>query len=81
MSAFFDVAHYDGQKAVKRKVEVQVVGSQFYVLENEQRTGPFAFADVAYVTKQGDADVYGLAGHDGWRLMLSGPVPSELAAL
>ena len=81
MSTFFDVAHYDGQKAVKRKVEVQVVGPQFYLLETERRTGPFAFADVAYVTRQGDADVYGLNGHDGWRLILSGPVPSDLKGL
>ncbi|MCO4093127.1 MAG: hypothetical protein HEQ34_14445, partial [Sphingorhabdus sp.] len=81
MSAFFDVAHYDGQSAVKRKVEVQVVGQYFYLAENERRSGPFPFADVEYVTKQGEADVYGLSGRDGWRLTLSGPVPSELTAL
>ena len=81
MSAFFDAVHYDGQSAVKRKVEVQVVGPQFYLAENERRSGPFAFADVEYVTKQGEADVYGLKDQDGWRLMLSGPVPSELTAL
>jgi hypothetical protein len=81
MSAFFDVWHYDGKSAVKRKVEVQVIGQQFYLLETERRNGPFAFADVKYVTQQGDTDVYGLADRDGWRLMLSGPVPSDLAAL
>ncbi|WP_295445307.1 M48 family metallopeptidase [Sphingorhabdus sp. EL138] len=81
MSAFFDAVHYDGQSAVKRTVEVQVIGQQFYLLETERRSGPFAFADVAYVTKQGEADVYGLDGRDGWRLTLSGPVPSELTAL
>ncbi|MES2783024.1 MAG: M48 family metallopeptidase [Pseudomonadota bacterium] len=81
MSAFFDAWHYDGKSAVKRKVEVQVIGQQFYLLETERRNGPFAFADVEYVTKQGEADVYGLAGRDGWRLMLAGPVPSDLTAL
>ena len=81
MSAFFDAWHYDGKSAVKRKVEVQVIGQQFYLLETERRNGPFAFADVEYVTKQGEADVYGLDGHDGWRLMLSGPVPTDLTAL
>ena len=70
MSAFFDVAHYDGQSAVKRKVEVQVVGQQFYLLENERRSGPFAFSAVEYVTKQGEADVYGLSGRDGCVLSL-----------
>jgi beta-barrel assembly-enhancing protease len=73
MSTFFTAAHYDGQKAVKRNVEVEVIGPQFYVVENAWRSGPFAFADVAYVTKQGETDVYGLDGHDGWRLMLFSP--------
>jgi beta-barrel assembly-enhancing protease len=81
MATFFTAAHYDGQKAVKRAVEVEVMGPQFYVVENAWRSGPFAFADVAYVTKQGDADVYGLAGHDGWRLILSGPIPADLSAM
>lgn len=81
MSAFFDVWHYDGKSAVKRKVEVQDIGQQFFLLEAEKRHGPFAFADMEYVTRSGDADVYGLSGIDGWRLLVSGPVPAELAAL
>lgn len=81
MSAFFDAWHYDGKSAVKRKVEVQIIGPQFYLLETERRNGPFAFADVEYVTHQGEADVYGLKDRDGWRLMLAGPVPSDLTAL
>lgn len=81
MSVFFDAWHYDGKSAVKRKVEVQIIGPQFYLLETERRNGPFAFADVEYVTQQGEADVYGLKDRDGWRLMLAGPVPSDLTAL
>lgn len=81
MSAFFDAWHYDGKSAVKRKVEVQIIGPQFYLLETERRNGPFAFADVEYVTQQGEADVYGLKDRDGWRLMLAGPIPSDLTAL
>ena len=77
---FFDAWHYDGKSAVKRKVEVQTIGQQFFLLETERRHGPFAFADVEYVAHKGDVDVYGLAGEDGWRLMLSGPVPAEIAA-
>lgn len=81
MSAFFNLSHYDGKSAVKRKVEVQNIGQQFFLLETERRHGPFAFADLQYVTRTGDADVYGLSGVDGWRLLVSGPVPAELAAL
>ena len=79
MSLFFDASHYDGKSAVKRKVEVQIIGQQFYLLETERRHGPFAFADLKYVTHQGEADVYGMEDRDGWRLMLSGTVPSDLA--
>ncbi len=78
---FFNVWHYDGKSAVRRKVEVQTIGAQFFLLETERRHGPFAFADVEYVAHKGDADVYGLTGEDGWRLMLSGPVPDELTAM
>lgn len=81
MSAFFNVWHYDGKSAVKRKVEVQDIGQQFFLLETERRHGPFAFADLEYVTRTGDADVYGLSGVDGWRLLVSGPVPPELASM
>jgi Zn-dependent protease with chaperone function len=81
MSAFFDAWHYDGKNAVRRKVEVQIIGRQFYLLETERRHGPFAFSDIEYVTHKDDADVYGLKETDGWRLMLSGPVPSDLSAM
>jgi hypothetical protein len=81
MSAFFDAWHYDGKSAVRRKVEVQIIGRQFFLLETEQRHGPFAFSDIEYVTHKDDADVYGLKEADGWRLMLSGPVPSDLSAM
>ena len=81
MSAFFDAWHYDGKSAVRRKVEVQVIGTQFFLLETERRHGPFAFSDVEYVTHKDDADVYGLKAADGWRLMLSGPVPTDLNAM
>ena len=81
MSAFFDAWHYDGKSAVRRKVEVQIIGAQFFLLETERRHGPFAFSDIEYVTHKDDADVYGLKEADGWRLMLSGPVPSDLSAM
>jgi Zn-dependent protease with chaperone function len=81
MSAFFDAWHYDGKSAVRRKVDVQIIGAQFFLLETERRHGPFAFSDVEYVTHKDDADVYGLKAADGWRLMLSGPVPTDLNAM
>lgn len=81
MTTFFSAWHYDGKSAVRRKVEVQTISSQFFLLETERRHGPFLFADVEYVGNQNGADVYGLEGQDGWRLGLSGPVPADLAVM
>jgi beta-barrel assembly-enhancing protease len=81
VTTFFSAWHYDGKSAVRRKVEVQTVGTQFFLLETERRHGPFAFADLEYIANQAGADVYGLDGQDGWRLGISGPVPYELTAM
>ncbi len=78
MPTFFDAWHFDGKSAVRRKVEVQTVGNQFYLAELERRHGPFAFADLEYAGEQGDASVYKMGGNDGWRLGLVGNVPTEL---
>lgn len=79
MSQFFSAWHFDGQTAVRRKVEVQTIGANFYLTEAERRHGPFAFEQLRYAGEQGEAAVYKLDGIDGWRLGLSGPVPGELA--
>jgi beta-barrel assembly-enhancing protease len=81
VTGFFSAWHFDGQSAVRRKVEVQTIGANFYLLEREQRHGPFAFCDLSYVGEQGNAAVYTHPERDGWRLGLSGPVPAELSAL
>ncbi len=81
MTQFFSAWHFDGRTAVRRKVEVQTTGANFFLLETERRHGPFAFADVRYAGEQGGAQVYKLEGEDGWRLGLSGPVPDELRTM
>lgn len=78
MTQFFSAWHFDGKTAVRRKVEVQTIGVNFFLLETERRHGPFAFEELRYVGEQGGAAVYKLDGEDGWRLGLSGPVPGEL---
>jgi beta-barrel assembly-enhancing protease len=78
MSQFFSAWHFDGKTAVRRKVEVQTVAANFFLLETERRHGPFSFEDLCYVGEQGGASVYKLDGNDGWRLGLSGQVPGEL---
>jgi beta-barrel assembly-enhancing protease len=81
MTQFFSAWHFDGNTAVRRKVEVQTIGGNFYLLETERRHGPFAFEDLRYAGEQGGAQVYKLDGKDGWRLGLSGAIPGELAPL
>ena len=70
MTAFFDAWHFDGQSAVRRKVEIQTIGRQFYLLEIERRHGPFQFDDLRFQEKKPDVLIYGLDGKDGWRLEL-----------
>jgi beta-barrel assembly-enhancing protease len=79
MSQFFSAWHFDGKTAVRRTVEVQTVGANFFLVETERRHGPFAFEELRYAGEQGGASVYKLDGNDGWRLGLSGPVPGALA--
>lgn len=81
MTAFFDAWHFDGQSAVRRTVEIQVIGRQFYLLETERRHGPFHFDELRFLEKRSDASIYGLEGKEGWRLGLRGTVPAELAPL
>ena len=80
VTASFSAWHYDGKSAIRRAVEIQIVGNDFLLLETERRHGPFAFADLHYVGERGGADVYGLDENDGWRLGMTEPVPAELAA-
>jgi len=78
---FFSVSHFDGKSAVRRDVEIQTIGQNFYLLENERRHGPYAFEYMHYVSKTKDTISYGYEDEDGWRLNLSGPIPSDLQAL
>lgn len=78
---FFTVSHLDGKTAVRRKVEIQTIGQNFYLLEKERRHGPFAFDDLHFVSQDGNSISYGLDDSDGWRISISGPVPAELEAL
>jgi beta-barrel assembly-enhancing protease len=80
MTQPFSAWHFDGKTAIRRKVDVQSVAGQFFLLETERRHGPFSFADLIYTGEQGGAAVYKLDGNDGWRLGLSGSIPSELAS-
>jgi beta-barrel assembly-enhancing protease len=78
MSRFFSAWHFDGRTAVRREVEVQTIGPNFFLREADRQHGPFSFAELRYAGEQGGAQVYNLEGEDGWRLGLSGPIPEEL---
>jgi Zn-dependent protease with chaperone function len=80
LNDFISIWHYDGDSAIKRSPELEIVGRSFLLVEREWRTGPFAFADLVWQGMVGNALVYGLAGKDGWRLGIEGPIPDELAA-
>lgn len=75
---FFSATHLDGKTAVRRDVEIQVIGENFYLLERERRHGPFAFECVKFISQIGESTSYGYDEIDGWRLTVSGPIPSNL---
>ncbi len=79
MSAYFSAWHYDGSSAVRRTVDIQTIGENFFLVERERRTGPYAFMDLKYVGEQRRAHVYSHPERDGWRLGLVGEVPAEIA--
>lgn len=81
MSADYSAWHFDGRSATRRSVTVELIGSQFFLVETEMRHGPFALADLSYVGDQGQSAVYGLEGQDGWRLGIVGTVPADLKAV
>lgn len=78
---FFSISHLDGKTAVRRNVEIQTIGQNFYLLEQEHRYGPFAFERLQFTSQNGDAISYGYDDIDGWRLTVSGPIPAELQSL
>ncbi len=81
MDQMFEAWHYDGETALKRDVEIRIVGNTFMLFEHEQRTGPYLFSDLKYAGEQQGASVYALEGRDGWRLSVCGDIPAELASL
>lgn len=64
---------------MRREPAIEHQGDSFILLEDGVRTGPFAFADLIPLGRQGSSVRYGLAGLDGWRLGLDGPIPEEIA--
>ena len=72
---------YDGQSAIRRDVEIQIIGNDFYLAEVERRHGPYAFEDINYSGEQGVSHVYKHDELDGWRMGMQGAVPAELADL
>ena len=77
MTAWF----YNGQSAVRRDVEIQVVGKDFYLSEIERRHGPYHFSDLNYSGRQGVSYVYKHNEIEGWRMGMQGDVPAELEKL
>ncbi|NJM50023.1 MAG: M48 family metallopeptidase [Sphingomonadales bacterium] len=72
---------YDGKSATRRDVEIQVIGKNFYLAEQERRHGPFAFEELNYAGQQGVSHVYKYNGLDGWRMGMQGSEPAELKGL
>lgn len=76
----FGVWHYDGQIGRRRTPRLIADEAGFTLRDEQGSDGPTAWgALVSHGMMGGDA-VYGLADRPGWRLGLSGVIPSEIAA-
>jgi beta-barrel assembly-enhancing protease len=77
----FEAWHFDGETAVRRNVDVQIIGNNLVLYETDRRGDPVSFHDLYFVGHQNQSAVYGINARDGWRLGLIGNVPADLSAL
>lgn len=85
MSDLQQVWLVDSERALKRRVRIEVIGKSFALYEQLWRSEAYFFDDLVYLGKQGESHVFGL--EDGlkarpkWRLGFKGELPAELVAL
>lgn len=76
--------HADGAHMRKRSVRMEVIGKMFVLYENQWRSEGYRFDQLTYEGADGSAQLYGLEQGEekrpGWRLLLSGDVPEQIAA-
>jgi beta-barrel assembly-enhancing protease len=77
----FQAWHFDGETAIRRTVDVQIIGSSLVLYETDRRSDPVPFHALYFIGQQNQSAVYGIKERDGWRLGLSGDIPPDLAAL
>jgi len=72
--------HYDGQSAIRRRVELRPEDGGFVLAEGDAVRGPYAWADLTGRGTQDGATVYAHRSITGWRLGLDGEIPPDIAA-
>jgi hypothetical protein len=84
MSDLQQVWLVDSERALKRRVRIEVIGKSFALYEQLWRSEAYFFDDLVYLGKQGESHVFGL--EDGlkarpkWRLGFKGELPADQAA-
>ena len=75
----------DSDKALKRRVRIEVIGKSFALYEQQWRSEAYFFGDLVYRGKEGESHVYGLEddikSRPKWKLGFKGEIPAELTAL
>ena len=75
----------DSDKALKRRVRIEVIGKSFALYEQQWRSEAYFFGDLVYRGKEGESHVYGLEDdikpRPKWKLGFKGEIPAELTAL
>ncbi|WP_293856839.1 M48 family metallopeptidase [Sphingomonas sp. SCN 67-18] len=70
--------HYDGVSALRRTPSLDMAGDGFWLVDDDGRTGPFAWSALQARDGGGGDAVYGLADRPGWRIGFSGDIPAEI---
>lgn len=72
---------YDGETAVRHEVEVDRDGADLVIRFADGGIAPVPADRLTFVERRRDSVTYGRGDMPGWRLILSGELPAELAAI
>jgi Zn-dependent protease with chaperone function len=71
--------HYDGTSGTRHHPRVDWTAETFTLRWDTQESGPHRWGDLIPLDGTGGRSVYGLRGHNGWRLVFAGAPPADFA--
>ena len=75
------VWHYDGSSGIRYDADLTPTEGGFRLLTDHGDVSDYRWSDLIARNAQGNAQVFGLAGRQGWRIGFEGGVPGDIAPL